>query len=275
MNHLYTKRDGVYCCNCGKRGHSYKTCLSPIISYGIILYNKLHGDKKYLMIQRKDTIGFIEFMRGKYDVYSIHYITHLFKIMSRIERENILTKTFDELWDGLWFKNKKYSSNLNNLSEYTISKHKFNILKSGYIITNQYVSLTSLNNKTPMIYETPEWGFPKGRRNIYESDLSCAIREFEEETNIKSKDYIIHDYNKIFIENFFGTNNIKYRHVYYIAELVNDIEVSIDKHNIAQVSEIGNIKWYDFNTGSSLIRPYNQAKKRVFKHIHNYLQLNI
>ena len=34
-------------------------------------------------------------------------------------------------------------------------------------------------------------GFPKGRRNLGESDQDCAIREFEEESGFKSKDYVI------------------------------------------------------------------------------------
>ena len=37
--------------------------------------------------------------------------------------------------------------------------------------------------KSKYLYE--EWGFPKGRKQIYESTRECAEREFEEETNIK------------------------------------------------------------------------------------------
>ena len=33
----------MYCGNCGKNGHSYKVCLSPIISLGIILYKQVNG----------------------------------------------------------------------------------------------------------------------------------------------------------------------------------------------------------------------------------------
>ena len=58
----------IYCVNCGKNGHNYSTCKSPIISLGVILvyYDKNTKTLKYLMVCRKDTIGFIEFMRGKY-----------------------------------------------------------------------------------------------------------------------------------------------------------------------------------------------------------------
>ena len=57
-----------YCCNCGKTGHVYRKCMSPIMSLGIILV-KLENDViKYLLIQRRDTLGFVEFMRGKYNL---------------------------------------------------------------------------------------------------------------------------------------------------------------------------------------------------------------
>ena len=36
-------------------------------------------------------------------------------------------------------------------------------------------------------WDEPEWGFPKGRRNFNETDLNCALREFNEETGINMK----------------------------------------------------------------------------------------
>ena len=46
-----------------------------------------------------------------------------------------------------------------------------------------------INKEVPIVYESPEWGFPKGRRNMHESDLDCAKREFEEETGIDESFY--------------------------------------------------------------------------------------
>ena len=31
--------NNIYCRNCGKRGHKYKDCLYPRLSYGIVLFN--------------------------------------------------------------------------------------------------------------------------------------------------------------------------------------------------------------------------------------------
>ena len=40
----------TYCCNCGKRGHSYKACIEPILSIGVILFRSCNSHKK---IQRE------------------------------------------------------------------------------------------------------------------------------------------------------------------------------------------------------------------------------
>ena len=57
-----------YCNNCGNYGHIYKNCRHPILSYGIILYHKCKftDEIKIVMIERKDSLAYIEFLRGKY-----------------------------------------------------------------------------------------------------------------------------------------------------------------------------------------------------------------
>ena len=68
-----------FCGNCGKRGHVYRKCLAPITSLGVIVY-RWNNEKKreYLMIRRRDTLGFVEFMRGKYNLSNCPYIYELF-----------------------------------------------------------------------------------------------------------------------------------------------------------------------------------------------------
>ena len=73
----------LFCGNCGEEGHGYRKCLHPIISLGVILFRKnVDNNLEYLMVQRRDTLGFVEFMRGKYNLENINYIFELFKIMT-------------------------------------------------------------------------------------------------------------------------------------------------------------------------------------------------
>jgi hypothetical protein len=58
-----------YCNNCSTSGHTFNACKFPITSVGIIAFR--YNDKQvleYLLIRRKDTIGYIEFIRGKYSI---------------------------------------------------------------------------------------------------------------------------------------------------------------------------------------------------------------
>ena len=115
------EKSNVYCGNCGKFGHMYKRCTAPITSLGIICFKKNENEIKYLMIQRRDTLGFVEFMRGKYNIENISYIFRLFKIMTISERKRIEKYSFDKLWNDLWMnKNTRQYHN-----EYENSKKKF------------------------------------------------------------------------------------------------------------------------------------------------------
>lgn len=261
-------KNTLYCGNCGKYGHVYRKCLAPIISSGVILFKKENNTIKYLLVQRKDTLGFVEFMRGKYNLENIQYINKLFEIMTEKERLLIIKYDFDYLWNKLWMKqdNKQYHN------EYDLSKKKFNLLKKGIHIKNDYISLNTIHEKNKILWQNPEWGIPKGRRNLKESNLDCAIREFEEETGLNKKQYnLIYQIEPI-EELFLGSNNIRYKHIYYVANAKDNINnLEIDVNNFNQVSEISNIKWFEFEECMTVIRSYSIEKKNVLEKLHKII----
>jgi hypothetical protein len=170
------------CRNCGLTGHIYKNCPHPIMSFGVICYKIENGEIKFLMIQRKDSLSFMEFMRGKYDITNLEYIKQLLLNMTINERNMIISLSFDEIWNYLWFQ----SENKNYTKEFYESKNKFNSLNDNNFLKNYITSIKSIFNEQ-------EWGFPKGRRKIKESDLDCAVREFYEETRILNNDIMVID----------------------------------------------------------------------------------
>jgi len=91
----------TFCNNCGKNGHLYYQCKKPIISAGIILFKK-KPTIQFLLICRKDSLGYVDFMRGKYNVYNPSYIQNLIDEMTETEKENIVSETFEKLWSDLW-----------------------------------------------------------------------------------------------------------------------------------------------------------------------------
>jgi 8-oxo-dGTP pyrophosphatase MutT (NUDIX family) len=253
------------CRNCGLTGHIYKNCPHPIMSFGIICYKIEDNDTKFLMIQRKDSLSFMEFIRGKYDIINLDYIKQLLLNMTISERNMIITCSFDEIWNYLWFQNENSISNKNN-KEFYESKTKFNTLNDTNFLKNYILSIKSIFNEQ-------EWGFPKGRRKIKENDLDCAVREFYEETRIINNDIQVITDILPFEEIFFGTNGVMYKHVYFIAKLKNNnINIKIDNNCLEQVREIRAIKWYNYNEVLSHIKCYNTERISLFKYANNKIK---
>ena len=260
MNDLnYINNHINYCSNCGKSGHLYKNCKNPIISYGIMLFKYYNNNLSLLLVQRKDSISYIEFIRGKYSITNTNKLLTILTNITRTELFNILNNSFDVLWHKLWSSNIDKISVLKFEKEYNSSFKKFNFIKCKNNTINIHDILTLLNIK----YTDTEWGIPKGRRNNQENDLTVAIREFEEETNIKSTQYNLIESLNPLRERFVGTNNIKYDHIYYIAICKENFTPYIDKNNINQIIEIKDINWFTQENSIKHIRTYEIEKKKV------------
>ena len=83
-----------FCNNCGKQGHIFNQCKRPITSSGIIAFRKRKNTNKmeYLMICRKDSLGYIDFLRGKYPLYNKQYILTLINEMT-LQKKIILGRS--------------------------------------------------------------------------------------------------------------------------------------------------------------------------------------
>jgi 8-oxo-dGTP pyrophosphatase MutT (NUDIX family) len=273
----------VFCANCGGMGHIYKNCNHPVTSYGIICY-RLRLDEasqciypEYLLVQRKDSLSFVEFIRGKYDLDRRIYIMQLFENMTESERNMIGKLTFEELWKALW-----QVSDFNVFErEYAEAKTKFEILRKGYILRTDagdtYFNIKHLLENTKSKLEESEWGFPKGRRNINEHDFVCAVREFSEETGMKQKYMKVYRDQKPFEEVFSGSNKVRYRHVYYLATCTcsNDKVVFNRTQETCGLKEIKDVQWFRYSEGQSKIRDQNIERKELFKRVNQIVLKNL
>jgi 8-oxo-dGTP pyrophosphatase MutT (NUDIX family) len=146
-------------------------------------------------------------------------------------------------------------------------------LRSGVEYSNgEKFSLIDLLRQEPALYDTPEWGFPKGRRDLYESDIKCAYRELEEETGIVEQDLFKIINVAPFIEQFYGSNNIHYRHTYYIANYIGTNVIHFDEKNNEMTREIGNITWKSLDEALVLLRPENVEKRGILVQLANLLR---
>ena len=239
------------CNNCGNYGHLFYNCKKPITSLGIVCYR--YTDKyEYLLIQRKDSLGYVDFLRGKYNEFNEYQLKNIIYEMTIEEKESIKLSTYKQLWEKLWNKvNERYDSK---------NEEKFNYIKNNKIhLFDQ------------LIWNEPEWGFPKGRRNFKEKDIDCALREFEEETGF-NKTFVTFIKNlNPFEEIFTGSNLKSYKHKYFLGKI--DYTNSLDDKNF-QKSEIGNMGWFSFEEAITKIRVYNIEKIDLLTSIHHLLQKN-
>lgn len=246
--------NNTYCNNCGRGGHSFPQCKRPISSMGVISFRINDNKIEYLCVCRKDSLGYIDFIRGKYSLYDKAYIQKLVDEMTEKEKDGIITNTFNTLWRSLWGE----FACLQYRSEEKFAQEKFTQITRGIHLNG--LDDDSYNIKTLIIgcdkrWTEPEWGFPKGKRNYQETDFKCAVREFYEETGFTCEDIDIVTNVMPYEEIFIGSNNKTYKHKYFIAMFKGD-----DKKCDYQKSEISDMKWFTFEECKKNVRPYNKER---------------
>lgn len=303
------------CSNCGIHSHTYKQCKEPITSWGLILVtydnmkhpnhiNKIDLNKidmtenknrvlieskldrtivsnayyniKFLLISRKHSLGYVEFIRGRYKPEKIDHIIYLFKQMKQCEIDKIsqtlkYENGFDYLWNDFWLE-KSDSCYLFNDKKQSLSN--YNILKSNGV-DGPEINLEFIVTNVKADFDSDEWGFPKGRKSRNESDLDCAIREFTEETGYTKSDINIISTIEPLVEEFTGTNGINYRHIYYVAEFINNKTYDKPKTEFVNNNEIGDMQFMDFSTAREKIRKYHIARKMILEKLFVYYLDNL
>lgn len=241
------------CNNCGNYGHLFYNCKKPITSLGIITYRYSSKEVEFLLVQRKDTLGYVDFLRGKYSETNDFQLNNIIHEMTQEEIVHIRMCEYKDLWYKLW--NKVTES-------YDIkNEEKFNYIKKN----KPHLFVDS-------VWKEPEWGFPKGRRNFKERDLDCALREFEEETGYDKKNLLLIKNMNPCEEIFTGSNLKSYKHRYFLA-FMNYEDTLVDTN--FQKSEIGSMKWFSYGEAITRIRPYNLEKLELLKDIHELMDKKI
>jgi len=252
------------CNNCGKQGHLFHQCKLPITSYGIIVFRSSEKGLQFLMIRRKDSFGYIDFIRGKYSPYNIYQIQNIVNEMSIVEKERILNDPFEDLWQNMWGE----TLNVQYKNEEQSSSKKMDLIRNGVNVNDDFIKLKDIFDKSTTNWSETEWEFPKGRRNHKEKDLECALREFEEETGISQDKIIIVENVLPFEEIFIGTNHKSYKHKYFLAYM----NETCDFLDNFQVTEVSKLEWKTIDDCLESIRPYNLEKKKLIININKVLQ---
>jgi len=271
------------CSNCSIYGHMYSNCHLPINSYGIICFRYMKGKIQYLMIRRKDSFSYIDFIRGKYSIFNLEQLQYIIDEITIGEKEKLLTHNYETLRNLLWGSN--YVPSIHKTEE-NISQRKFETIKNGIRVSNfgNFSSLSSSSSSSSLIttlddqvitlkkivensktnYIETEWEFPKGRKNNNETDLNCALREFSEETGYSNNLLNVVDNVLPFEEIFIGSNYKSYKHKYFLAYM----EKNIDFLDNFQKSEVSKLEWKTYEECIKCLRPSNKEKRKIIDCVH-------
>lgn len=282
------------CRNCNMMGHISSQCNKPYISYGVILVNikgniKINNDlfdtKKhiivnddqcnqnskynffsqnveFLLVKRRNTFEYAEFIMGRYNPNKLDKIIFLLSFMTQKELSDIIHLPFEKLWSDFWSNDETKMNSMYFIE----SRNKFNRL-----INNEENKLVELVKKTEPKWTNEEWGFPKGKRKISETDYQCALREFYEETGIDPSLIKILTNVEPIKEEFTGTDGCKYTHIYFTGICNDNIISIVDSSNKLQISEIGDIGFYKLYDAISKIRPYQNARLNILMKIYSFI----
>lgn len=249
----------MYCNNCGGKGHLFRTCKDPVLSCGLLLIDRptLPVDPtaiRVLMIRRKDSMSFAEFMRGKYDPTDIPYLSTLVRNMTLKEQAALVSDSFETLWRQLWGDDR-------TSADFLPSRDRF------YQVDRMALMRNNLSE-----YTEPEWGFPKGRRMRGETDLACAVREFGEETNVPRDAYVVLK-NIILEETFTGLNAVQYKHIYFVALLKQPEVVNLSQRfTPMQRREISGLAWKTLDEAAALIRPHHVERMGMLNQLRSAIE---
>ena len=283
-----------HCSNCGSNGHSYRDCPNPITSYGVILFRvnlpewnqekilstyvqsltglePLFQHVEVLLIQRRDSLGYVDLLRGKYSVNDADYIRKQIHGMTDAERKKLIERDFDTLWSEMWGAEsgeQQYKKDKEN------SRNKLMAIREGITldISGNQANLQDFVNQSTVHWDTPEWGFPKGRRDGSESDLDCALREMREETGLKEEDIVIIHNLEPLNETFFGSNHVHYCHKYFIVYVPDGKDVKYNPENLHMRREIGGLGWFPLNEALQKIRSDNVEKREILLRVGTLLR---
>lgn len=231
---------------------------TPAVSYGVIAF-RISPDTQmpeYLMIRRKHTLGYMDFVRGKMPLAHKRYLLQMFNQMSASEKHDLceLAKTPGECHK------EKIATLMRGVQS-----------KSG-----EWYNTTSLVLESNQygVWSEPEWGFPKGKRNASESDYACSVREFTEETGFPISMFQHISTTNSIEEIFVGSNLKTYKHKYLAMFIPYQRTTTLNMSGF-QSSEVSAMRWMDYSECMKSIRGYNVEKKNMLETLHEELCQNL
>jgi 8-oxo-dGTP pyrophosphatase MutT (NUDIX family) len=104
---------------------------------------------------------------------------------------------------------------------------------------------------------------------VREAELTCALREFGEETGLSPSVVHVVEEEPSHIEEYTGTNGIRYKQVYFVGSCASNNVATLQPSNRIMSREIGGIGWYSFEAAVAKIRETNAEKRALLGRVHD------
>ena len=260
--------------NCGQKGHKFRECSKPILSFGIACFiknsqmkhplNTIKEDEyACICIQRRHTYSYVDYLRGKYNLHDIEYQKSLLERMTQSEQRNLYRDSFEVLWKHLWME-EQFPNHITISNKYKQNaKYKHIKMKERWFKEDGTCMIQSR-------WESAEWGLPKGRRNRNETNHEVAKREFQEETGIDPKNLRFLKTDMV-IENYVANNGHHYNNLYRVAVWNSSDQLDLEKVKCKNKNlysfraEISQIKPMSYREIMNAVRKYETWKEKLFE----------
>ncbi len=216
-------------------------------------FNIHKNEIEILLVRKRYTYHFAEFVMGNYSINDDSKILHLINRMNIEEKIDLLSLDFNRVWYRFCLIDPNtYGSITEQCKSYF--DHKF-YLRCKRKFDEAFLKCMPEYNRMKKLLNNSDsrdtiWELPKGKKlNVYETELNCAIREFYEETGICTNQYTILHNLGTFTMTHQSTKNI-YISKYYVAVMNINTELNyrytnpkMNYENRRQLSEISDVKW--------------------------------
>ena len=235
-----------------------------IKSYGMSIFNKINDELCVLLVKRKYTYNFFNFVMNNYK-FSKKGLLNIFNNISVEEKKNILLFDYNILWKILWW--NTIDNNNNGISNIIYFKNK-KIYEKNILENKNFVKECIFMSKNCPDEECILYSIPRGRKNFKnENGLLVAIRETQEELGLDKTKYILnYNFKKKYITDYF------YKTIYFIGIYKNNNPnyVKLNFNNEEQLLEINNVKWASLN----FINKYCPYLREMLLPAFNYIKKN-
>lgn len=216
---------------------------------GMILCAKVNGGIRYGLVKRKCGYSMHNILQCSF------YSKSCFEEISDEERRKLLhvcnmENNWEKVFEDLW-----------TVTMYDVPSHHCPLARLRFMQNKDYIK-EMLENTTP-IFPEGVWGFPKGKPDAHESDVVCAFREVQEETQLLADNITILPISKQY-EVF-----KRWAYTYFVAS------VNVTVHDKSFPESVGNdtseLRWCSLKEALHLIPDVMDNRKKILQHVHHIL----